>query len=28
VLDGGHEIKLSRTYREKIEHFLKAGRVL
>jgi two-component system LytT family response regulator len=28
VLDGGHEIKLSRTSREKIEHFLKAGRVL
>jgi two-component system LytT family response regulator len=28
VLDGGHEIKLSRTYREKIEHFLKAGRIL
>lgn len=26
VLDGGHEIKLSRTYRDKIEHFLKGGR--
>lgn len=28
VLDGGHEIKLSRTYREKVEHFLKAARIL
>ncbi len=27
VLDGGHEIKLSRTYRDKVEHFLKGGRI-
>lgn len=26
VLDGGHEIKLSRTYRDKVEYFLKGGR--
>jgi len=27
MLTGGHEIKLSRTYRDKMEHFLRAGRV-
>ena len=27
VLDGGHEIKLSRTYRDKVEYFLKGGRI-
>jgi len=27
VLDGGHEIKLSRTYRDKVEHFLRGGRL-
>jgi two-component system LytT family response regulator len=27
VLDGGHEIKLSRTYRDKVEHFVKGGRI-
>lgn len=28
VLEGGHEIKLSRTYRDKVEFFLKGERVL
>ena len=28
ILAGGHEIKLSRTFREKVDHFLRAGRVL
>jgi two-component system LytT family response regulator len=27
TLSGGHEIKLSRTYRDKMEHFLRAGRL-
>jgi two-component system LytT family response regulator len=27
MLAGGHEIKLSRTYRDKVEHFLRAGRL-
>jgi two-component system LytT family response regulator len=27
MLAGGHEIKLSRTYRDKMEHFLRAGRL-
>jgi two-component system LytT family response regulator len=27
MLTGGHEIKLSRTYRDKMEHFLRAGRL-
>ena len=27
ILAGGHEIKLSRTYRDKLDHFLRAGRV-
>lgn len=27
ILSGGHEIKLSRTYRDKLDHFLRAGRI-
>jgi len=27
ILAGGHEIKLSRTFRDKVEHFLRAGRI-
>ena len=27
TLDGGHELKLSRTYRDKIEYFLKGPRL-
>ena len=27
ILSGGHEIKLSRTFRDKVDHFLRAGRI-
>ena len=27
ILSGGHEIKLSRTFREKVDHFLRAGQI-